>query len=191
MNKRFFKTLEIVGVFVIYIVAVILHFVYDFTNGSTLSIIFGAVNESVWEHVKIFAAAFVLWSMIELLWLRPRFKRFVVTKVISLSFLGISIIAFFYTYNLFVSSPILFLDIASSIAFVALSQYLSYRLYIGDRELEMYFPVSVMLLLLYFVMFFSFTVFPPKIDLFRDPESSMYGIIEDYIDAGAFYLDKI
>ena len=156
MNERKFKTLEIVGVVVIYLIATFLHFVYDLSGGSTLSILFGAVNESVWEHIKIFAVGYVAWALIEILWVKPPFKKFVTAKTVSLYFLSISIIVFFYTYNLFTEEPILIVDLLSSFVFVALSQYISFRLTVSDNEIEDYFAVAVLLLMTYFVMFFIF-----------------------------------
>lgn len=190
MNNRKFKILEITGIPVIFLLATLLHFVYDFTDGSTLSILFGAVNESVWEHVKIFAVGYVFWSLVELLWVKPPFKKFVTAKTIALYFLSLAIIVFFYTYNLFSKEPILWLDISSSFVFVVLSQYISYRLITNENDIKDYFTVALMMLMLFFLMFFSFTAFPPKIDLFRDPITGMYGIIEDYIDKGAVFLHK-
>ncbi|MBQ8538490.1 MAG: hypothetical protein IJ433_02440 [Ruminococcus sp.] len=190
MNERKFKILEAVGVIVIYLIATLLHFVYNLSGGSTLSILFGAVNESVWEHVKIFAVGYVVWSLIELLWVKPPFKKFVTAKTVSLYFLSLSIIVFFYTYNLFTEEPILIVDLISSFIFVALSQFISFKLTASDNEIADYFPVAILLLMTYFVMFFSFTVFPPKVDLFKDPVTGMYGIIEDYIDTGAVFLSK-
>ena len=190
MSDKKFRIAEIVGIPIIYLIAVFLHFVYDFTNGSVLSILFGAVNESVWEHIKIFAAGYVIWSMIELLWLKPSFKKFVVSKTISLYFLCSAIIVFFYTYNLFTPKPVLWLDISSSFVFVILSQYFSYKLYNCDKNIGGYFPVAVTALMMFFIMFFSFTVFPPKADLFKDPLTGGYGLVQKYIDKGAFYLDK-
>lgn len=190
MNERKFKILEIVGAPAIYLIATLLHFVYDLSGGSTLSILFGAVNESVWEHVKIFAVGYIAWAVIELLWVKPPFKKFVTAKTVSLYFLSLSIIIFFYAYNFFTKEPILWLDLLSSAVFVILSQYISYKLITNDNKIEDYFPVAVLLLMTYFVMFFSFTVFPPKIDLFKDPVTGMYGIIDDYIDKGAVFLSK-
>lgn len=190
MNIKKFRIFEIVGAPVIYLIATVLHFTYDLSGGSALSILFGAVNESVWEHVKIFAVGFTAWSLIELLWLKPPFKKFVTAKVVSLYFLCLSIIVFFYTYNLFTDEAVLWLDIGSSIVFVILSQYISYRLITNDNSISDYFPVALMLLMLFYLMFFSFTLFPPKVDLFRDPVTGMYGIIEEHIDKGAVFLSK-
>lgn len=190
MNTKLFKRLTIIGIPVIYLIATLLHFVYDLTNGSVLSILFGAVNESVWEHVKIFAVGYVIWSIIELLWVKPPFKKFVTAKTISLYFLSLSIIVFFYGYNAILDGPFLWLDLLSSAVFVTLAQLISYKLITSENSIEDYFAVALMLLMLYFIMFFSFTVFPPKIDLFKDPVTGMYGIIPDHIDIGAVFLDK-
>ena len=190
MNEKMFKILEIAGIPIIYLTATLRHFVYELSGGSTLSILFASVNESVWEHIKIFAVGFVLWSVIELFWVKPPFKKFVVAKTVSLYFLSMSIIAFFYTYNLFTKEPILWLDLLSAGVFVVLSQYISFRLTTNNSQIADYFPVAVLLLMTFFVMFFSFTIFPPRIDLFRDPVTGMYGIIDDYIDQGAVFLSK-
>ena len=191
MSEKKYKILEIVGIPVIYLVATLLHFVYDLSGGSTLAILFGAVNESVWEHIKIFAVGFVLWAIIVLLWVRPPFYKYVVSKTLSLYFMMLAIIVFFYTYNMFTPEPILWLDLVSSFVFVALSQYLSYRLTTEDNNLSDYFAVAVMLLMMFFVMFFSFTVFPPKADLFKDPQSGAFGIVDTRVDNGAIMLDKL
>ena len=190
MNNKLLKTLSITGVPVIYAIATLLHFFYDLTNGSVLAILFSAVNESVWEHIKIFSVGFILWSVIELLWAKPPFRKFVTAKTLSLYFLSLSIIVFFYSYTTITGEPILLIDLISSAVFVALSQYISYRLTVSDNNISDYFLVTVMLLMLYFVMFFSFTLFPPKIDLFKDPVTGMYGIIDENVDLGAVFLDK-
>ena len=48
MNTKYFRNLEIVGVFLVFGLATLLHFIYDLTDGSVFSILFGAINESVW-----------------------------------------------------------------------------------------------------------------------------------------------
>lgn len=190
MSDKKLKIAEIIGIPVIYLIAVVLHFVYDFTDGSVLSILFGAVNESVWEHIKIFAVGYISWAIVELMWLKPSFKKFVVAKTVSLYFLCLAIIVFFYTYNLFTPQPVLWLDITSSFVFVVLSQLISYKLITSEKRIYEYFYIAVALLMMFFVMFFSFTVYPPKIDLFKDPLTGNYGIVKKYLDTGAFFLDK-
>jgi len=55
MNDKLYKRLEIFGGAVVFAIASLLHFIYNLTGESILGALFGAVNESVWEHLKVFA----------------------------------------------------------------------------------------------------------------------------------------
>lgn len=189
MNEKRFKIMEIVAVPVIYLIATLLHFVYDLSNGSALSILFGSVNESVWEHIKIFSVGFVVYSTIELLAVKPPFKKFIVAKTVALYALGFFITALYYTYNFFFKNNTS-ANLIIAFVSVCISQYISYRLVTTERNTTQYFSISAMLLILYFVMFFSFTIFPPQLDLFKDPVTNTYGIMSKIVDAGAFFLNK-
>ena len=54
MNTAKLKKFEIAGVLIIYAAASLLHFLYRLTDGNIFAILFGAVNESVWENIKNF-----------------------------------------------------------------------------------------------------------------------------------------
>lgn len=86
--------MEIMGVLFTFLMGTLLHFVYTWSNGAVWSILFGAINESVWEHVKIFAMPYLLWGVFELACARPYFKMFVISKVVGLYFLAAAIILF-------------------------------------------------------------------------------------------------
>ena len=167
---------EAAGCSVIYLTAVFLHFVYTLSGGAALGIVFGAVNESVWEHCKIFTAAYIFYSLLQLSWLRLPFRRYVVAKVAGLYLLMGIMIGFFYTYTYFTGRSIPAVDILSSAVTVVNAQLVTWLLETGRCRIEEFFVPALLLLFLYYLMFFSFTVFPPKTDLFRDPISGGYGI---------------
>ena len=167
---------ELSGAVAVYSAAVFLHFAYALSGGSALWMVFGAVNESVWEHVKIYSAAYTAWALLQLCWLRVPFRSYVVAKCVGLYLLMGLMIGFFYAYTAFTGSPILFVDILSSAVFTIISQTVSCLLTLKCRKLSEYYHPALMLLLLYYLMFFSFTVFPPKLGLFRDPLGGGYGI---------------
>nr|WP_316624348.1 DUF6512 family protein [uncultured Ruminococcus sp.] len=177
MNKRTLAVSEAVGCVVIYAAAVFLHFFYRLSGGSPLSILYGAVNESVWEHTKIFSAGYLGYALLQLCWIKVPFKRYVVAKCAGLYFLMLAMIGFFYLYTAVTGRSIPIVDVTSSAVFAVLAQAISCRLITGDLKIEDYFAPALMLLLLYYLMFFSFTVFPPRLGLFRDPISSGYGLI--------------
>lgn len=179
MEKRRIAVSEAVGIVVIYSAAVFLHFVYPLSGGSALSILFGAVNESVWEHTKIFSAAYIGWSLLQLCWLRVHFKQYVTAKCIGLYTLMGLIIGVHYLYTAFTGHNVVWVDILSSLLAVVAVQVLTFCLETGDNRLKDYFAPALMLVMLYYLMFFSFTIFPPRAALFRDPVGGGYGIKVD------------
>lgn len=182
MDKRAVALSEASGCVVIYCVAVFLHFVYPLSGGAAMSIVFGAVNESVWEHTKIFAAPYLGWALLQLCWLKIHFKQYVVAKVIGLYAMVGFIIGFYYAYAAFIGTHIVWLDIISSLIAVFGAQYLTYRLETGDNRLADYFAPALMMMTLYYLMFFSFTIFPPRMGIFRDPAGGGFGILGKIVE---------
>lgn len=185
MNKKLFRTLELWGIPVVFLMASFLHGIYEWSGRSVLGALVGAVNESVWEHLKIFAQAYLIWGAVELLWANPPMRQFVVAKTLGVCFLLISITIFFYTYTFFTKRAYLVLDIGASFIFVVLSQMLSMKLTQSSVKLSSYFPVAVMMLVLIFIMILCFSYYPPKIFLFRDNVTGGFGVKAGELD-GAF-----
>ena len=184
------KKLEIWGVFFVFISGTLLHFFYQWSNGSALSVLFGAVNESVWEHIKIFAMPYVVWGIIELAFSIPYFRQFVVAKVFGLYLLALLIISFFYLYTTIIGTHILIVDIISVFIWIAVAHFFSYKVTTSEKDLRQLFPLCLGLLFLFMVMFFCFTAAPPHIELFKDPITGMYGIIPENIDVGAYFMNN-
>lgn len=182
MKNRRLLISDAVGCAVIYATAIILHFIFQWFGPSALTILFGAVNESVWEHVKIFSAAYVGYALLQLLWVQVEFRQYVVAKCVGLYLLMGGIIAFHYSYILLTGKHIAWVDILGSAMLVILAQVTSYRLTVGSHSLRDYFAPALFLLMLYYLMFFSFTIFPPKAELFRDPASGGFGYLENAVE---------
>ena len=170
--------------------ASLLHFFYEFSGGSMLSILFGSVNESTWEHIKLFIAPYFVWAIIELAYLRPSFKPFVVGKVVGLFSFPAVITILFYTYTAIAGSSYFIADILISVFAVFFAQWISYKVYeLGDKAAK-WFPIALVALVLLAVMYFSFTAVPPKAELFRDPITGGYGIPSSGYDRGAAVLEN-
>ncbi len=191
MNKTLFKRLEIAGGAVVYALASFLHFFYDFTDGSILGTLFGAVNESVWEHLKIFAIAYLIWAVVELLWAKPPMRTFVTAKAVGLYSLCVSIALFFYIYTFFTGKPILAVDLISALIFSFGAHYISYKLTQSEGNKGQFFYTSVMLLFLALIMILCFTYYPPMCPLFRDYTTGLYGIIPEPAYAGDAILSSL
>lgn len=183
------KRLEIAGIFFVIILSVFLQNLYGITNRNLVGVMFGSVNHSIWEFTKTLLLPYFLWSMIELLSVRTPFRRFVVSKTISLYFLGISYILITLVTNLLGLCTNALPELVAAVACVAMSQYLSLCLIRSDFDTKNLYMPSILLLLLFAALFLSFTVFPPEMYIFKDRDTGLYGIIPEYIDKGAIALD--
>ncbi len=174
-RKRFFRY-EMSGFFFTSAAAAILHFLYEWSGKELLTALFSAVNESVWEHLKIFSLPYVVWGFVEIFCAGVPFKRLAASKVIGLYFMIITIPVFFYTYTGIFGKNVAAVDIISGFAITALSFVVSYRLTTAAPYIERYFTKAMLLFALYCTMTAFFTFAPPRIDLFKDPQTGGYGL---------------
>lgn len=189
MSDKRFKRFEIAAPFVVFLLASLLHFIYDLVP-NILTALLGSVNESIWEHMKIFSVAFVFYGVVEYLRLRPELKRFVVAKVAGL-FVQLAVIPLvYYGYTFFTKRNVLWVDLIIGFLAAVLGTVFSYRLYKGERKIEKYFCTALLLLCLLLIMILCFTYFPPETELFRDVVTGTYGITSEELDMGAFAMEK-
>ena len=190
MKKTILK-LEISGIFFILMLSIFMQNLYSLCNRQLIGILFGSVNDSIWETAKTLLLPFILWAMIELLSVRPPFKQFVVSKIISLYYLGIAYIALCLVFTLFGIENEFVINFIIAIFSICTSMFLSYKLLFSGYTLENLFLPSFFMLMLFFAFYFSLTPFPPKMYIFEDRATKLYGIIPQNIDAGAALLDTL
>ena len=66
MQKTLMK-LEISGIFFILIMSVFMQNLYSISDRGLFGVLFGSVNDSIWETAKTLLFPYVMWGMIELL----------------------------------------------------------------------------------------------------------------------------
>ena len=170
------KRWYIIGTIFIIIFGSILHFVYEWSNNNPIVAIFGAVNESTWEHLKLLFWPAFIFSIIEYMFVGKHFNNYITAKAISF-YVGIFlIISIFYTYTGVFGDNYLIIDISTFVISVIISQYIGYRIttakYKINATLNIFSMIAIILLVLAFVLF---TFYPPRIPLFKDPNSGEYG----------------
>lgn len=190
MNKKLLLILESAGVVIVFIIATFLHFLYDL-NPTVLTALLGSVNESIWEHMKIFAIAYTVYGFAELLWARPNLRRFATAKAAGLYAMVLTIPAIYYSYTFFTHKPVLIIDLLTGLLSAGLGFLVSHKLYNSEKKIEKYFLTSLMMLFLMLMAVVSFTFFPPQTELFRDVVTSTFGIPDKNMDMGAFALEKL
>lgn len=191
MDRVNFKRMETIGAVFVLASGVLLSFMFELTDKSVMSILFGAVNKSLWEQVKCFGMPMVVWTLMEIAVARPFFKTFIVAKVLGLYiFVGGTIL----TSSLFiwlspVKVPAVYLLLSG--VFLIISFVFSYKMTMNSSRLRVWFTAAMFAFLLYCSMYFSFSAVPPEIYIFEDPYTQSYGIPNPSLDVGAFYLDSI
>ncbi len=179
MKKNYLLISEFFGFFVIICATVFLWNIYELSGKATPAVIFGAVNESVWEKTKCLSISYALYAIIQIFCVKPPFKQFVTAKAISLSAaLTLFIVA---DYCLDYDLPVLAAAVFSGLV-------CSYLLTRSSLNLRVIFAPMCFFLLLIFMMTFTFTAFAPKLGIFQDPYTGYYGVIPPSFDMGAVSL---
>ncbi len=80
---RSLLALEILGFFVISGGSGLLHFLFEWSSYATPVALIAAVNESLWEHLKIAFWPALFWAGVERLWLGARYPGFLCAKALS------------------------------------------------------------------------------------------------------------
>lgn len=190
MQNKLIK-FEISGIFFTLILSVFLQNLYSLCNRKLIGVMFGSVNDSIWEIVKTLLLPFILWSIIEIMCLQTPFKKYVVSKVISLYYLGICYIVLCLIFSFSDKTSRWLFEFLSAIISICTAFFVSYVLNCSKSELHKLFVPSLFMLLLFTALFCSFTPFPPKMYIFMDRATNLYGIIPQHIDEGAIVLDTI
>src|SRR5665811_229847 len=127
MNNKKIIGWEIFGILFIFLLGAFFHFIYEISGFLKPIALIGAVNESVWEHLKIgFWPAFI-WAIIEFFAFGKRTKSFLFAKGIAFTMSALLITGIFYITKAagIESLPV---DIVNFFVSIVIAQIISYRL---------------------------------------------------------------
>ena len=155
----------------------LLHFVYEWSGGSTLAAAFSAVNESTWEHMKLLFFPLFSFSVVQVIALGRQYPNFLAVRAVS-TLAGLALIpVLFYTYTGVLGRDVMWLDVAIFILAALGAFLLDWRLLCRGRWSSGWQQVLGLLALwgLAF-LFVYFTFHPPVLGLWWDPVTGGYGI---------------
>ncbi len=173
--KKDFSLWRFAGFALTSLCGTLLHFLYDWTGKSILAAPFSGVNESTWEHMKLLYFPLLLFALVQRRFFAA-FDSFWCIKLLGTALGLILIPVLFYTCNgAFGNSPdwlnISFFFISAAAVFY------TEALLLRKNTLRCRHPrFALFLLCLIGVCFAVFTFLPPKLPLFRDPVTGMYGL---------------
>ncbi|MCS7136950.1 MAG: DUF6512 family protein [Candidatus Caldarchaeum sp.] len=173
-QKTLLKTSEVVGIVFIVLLGSFLHFTYALSGRNPVVALFSAVNESVWEHLKLAFFPAVLYASIQYARFRKTYPNFFAGKTVGIFAMPLIIVVGFYGYKAVFHSSNLAYDIGLFIASVVIGQLISYRL-VAKTGAKPASPLPTVALTVMAILFFVFTFAPPQVELFKDPVTGGYG----------------
>lgn len=153
-----------------------LHFLFDLTGGSTAAALVSAVNESIWEHIKLIYYPMLIFALAEYGAWGKETAGFWCVKLKGMLLALVLIPALYYTYTgaLGVSADwfnvTIFFITAGAVFFTETKALRE------GRPCRLNGRVSAALLLGVGALFLLFTFVTPRIPLFRDPVTGSYGL---------------
>lgn len=161
------KKWHIAGLVFIITVGIFLHFAYDLSGQNMIVGYFSAVNESVWEHLKLIYWPAALFMIAEYIAYGRYEPDFFAVKMCAVCCALAFIVIFFFTYSGVLGFTLLGVDIASFFVAAILCQYISYRLFMSDTSGDSADNLrGFVVLLLLASCFILWTQSPPSLGLF-------------------------
>ncbi len=175
-ENKLIKSQTIVILFSL-VLGTLLHFTYEWSGENLFVGSFSAVNESVWEHLKLVFYPMLIAMIIEYFFVKNVSKNYLEAKTIGI-FTAISfIVVTFFTYSGIIGTSIIVIDILIFIISIILGEYVSYKLMKRSDESTVTTEVlSIIILIFLLICFVIFTYLPPEVNLFRDVTTGIYGI---------------
>jgi hypothetical protein len=154
-----------------------LHFAFAWSGEWRPVALIAAVNESVWEHLKLAFWPALLWALVEMRVLGAEPGRFWAAKSLGLLVAPLVIVAVFYGYTAILEDNLLILDIGTFVLAVIAGHAVSAWLLARPAPRRSSLRRAAHLLLAAQVLAYaSFTYFPPRLGLFEETRSGVYGI---------------
>lgn len=153
-----------------------LHFAFAWSGHWKPIAIVAAVNESVWEHLKLAFWPGLLWALLEAWFVRLDAWRFWAAKGLALIVAPLLIVLLFYGYTNFIGRNLLVLDIAVFVISVACSQLTSIWLLQSQKLDDTLQRIGIVTFISQLAAFSIFTYFPPMFSLFEDQRNGVRGL---------------
>lgn len=174
-KERERRTLETAGMLFTLLFGNLLHFVYDWTGQAGWAAYLSAVNESTWEHMKLLAVPWLVWTVVTIV--VNRCAASALPRAIGLLTGLTAIPALFYTYTGILGKSVGVVNILIFQAAVLLAYFVSASLQKSACLSSVPFQIlGILLHLLAALAFLFFTSFPPSLPLFVDPTNGTRGI---------------
>lgn len=175
-NKALVKW-QISNYIFVLLLGILFHSMFEFLGKNEYIAFLFPVNESLWEHMKLFYSPMLIFLIIEYIFIGKFYTGFLWGKSFSMIFspaLSISIYLFFF--SIFGEVPII--SILSFIIPLSLSMYFETKIILKLKISKFKTLIPLFLIVVIGILFVIFTYYPPHLYLFEDFYTGKYGIIK-------------
>ncbi len=189
-NKRKVLRWELIGFVAINVVAGFLHFVFELSNFSEPVAVFGSVNESTFEHLKLYFWPGLIFTLIQHAYMRDEVNNFWWGRGLALLVTPLTIIFAFYFY-LGIVLPItgkgtLVFDIGTGVFGVAVGGFAAYRQLTAAPKSPKLRKIGFAIIGVLLVLMATSAWITPEFFLYEDffgyEYTGQFGVLEDYTD---------
>lgn len=174
MDIEKIKKYRLFSIVFTFILGSLLHFTYDLFNRNELVAIFSAINESVWEHLKLIYFPMLITTIIGYFYIKRDAPNFLCSKTVGILTAMAFTVIFFYTYTGILGKNITFIDISSFFISTILGEYVAYLLMVNKFKCNK--MCAIIILIIIGICFIVFTYHTPNIGIFQDPITGKYGL---------------
>lgn len=168
-TKRFY----ILSFIATIILGSLLHLAFDASNRNVIVGLVSPVNESVWEHFKLILLPSTLFTILFILTKRDKLNNSIFILGFSTIIASVFVFVFHYLYEYMGFDSSLIFDLLLyivSIGIVFASIYIfKDKEYIANTN-----TLGIVFVFLIYMLFFTYTFYPPKLEVFRDSITNTY-----------------
>ena len=178
-DKLLIRKLSIAGAIFALILGTLLHFTYHWSGNNIIVGLFSPINESVWEHLKIVVVPLLLFAFVDYYYLRGKVTNYCFALAKEVGIASVVIVGGFYIYTAILGTDYLLVDIGLFVLAIVLAKWGGYIFLSGrfkSYEFKGINAISVVFLVVYLALIVYFTFSPPRLGVFKDPETGTYGI---------------
>jgi len=181
------RRIELQGIVFVIVVGTLLHFAWEWCGRCLALAPIAAVNESVWEHLKLVYWPFVVWGLLTAVRLRVRGRDgegaagqvppgYWLGKAVGALLGPALIVALHYAFRLLTGTHALWFDILIFVVAAVAAQLVSLRYSLRTKPSAAVTAWSIGVIVLIGAAFAWFTFRPPLLPIFRDSLTGGYGI---------------
>jgi hypothetical protein len=169
------------GIWVIFIVGSLFHFLYNFSGQNFIVGLFAPVNESVWEHLKLALIPIILWWTLYFVIEGKKYNinanKWFTSALVALMTTLFLIPMLFYFYTEAFGIESLLIDITLFFIAVLMGQLMGFHFYKYYEGINSYIAIAILIFIVF--IFVVLTLRTPKLPIFKDNITGQYGNISD------------